>query len=122
MMDAQVQAAEAKLDAALVENAAVTSADNVPVGTILAMGEDIDQYLISTGTGVITLKREHFSVNESGSLIALFTGEQLAGFTIDVPEGAIVETPKGQMTRTADGWESMETDMAASDEAEADAS
>lgn len=113
MMDQQVQAAEAKLAAALVDGAAVTSADNAPVGTILAMGEDVDQYLISTGAGVITLKREHFSVNEGGTLIALFSGEQLAGFTIAVPEGAVVETPVGKMTRTADGWEKMEAEMAA---------
>lgn len=122
MMDAQVQAAEAKLTEALVAGTAVTSADNAPVGTILAIGPDVDQYLISTGTGVITLKREHFSAQEDGTLMALFTGEQLAGFTIAVPEGAVVETPAGQMTRTADGWEKMDTDVAASDESAADAS
>lgn len=122
MMDAQVAAAEAKLTQTLVDGAKVMSADMMPVGTILAIGADVDQYLIETGTGVITLKREHFSVDPNGTLLALFSGEQLASFTVEVPEGAVVETPMGKMTRTAQGWEAVETDMAASDEAAADAS
>lgn len=117
MMDQQVAAAEAKLAEALVDGALVTSADTMPVGTILAIGADVDQYLISTGTGVITLKREHFSVDEGGTLIALFSGEQLEGFTVAVPEGAVVETPMGKMTRTADGWEAIEAEAEEGDDA-----
>ncbi|MEO0872670.1 MAG: hypothetical protein AAFY19_12055 [Pseudomonadota bacterium] len=113
MMAAAKAEAEAKLAAALVDGAAVTSADNMPVGTVLAMDADMDQYLIENGSGVITLKREHFAVNQAGALTALFTTAQLAGFTVEVPEGAIVETPEGKMTRTADGWEAMEMEAPA---------
>lgn len=108
MMAAAKAEAEAKLAAALVDGAAVTSADNMPVGTVLAMDPEMDQYLIENGSGVITLKREHFAVGQTGALTALFTTAQLEGFTVEVPEGAVVETPEGKMTRTADGWEAME--------------
>ena len=108
MMAAAKAEAEAKLAAALVDGAEVTSADNMPVGTVLAMDPEMDQYLIENGSGVITLKREHFAVGQTGALTALFTTAQLAGFTVEVPEGAVVETPEGKMTRTADGWEAME--------------
>lgn len=117
MMDQQVAAAETALAEALTDGAHVMSADAQHVGTILAIGADVDQYLISTGSGVITLKREHFSVDGNGTLLALFSGEQLADFTIAVPEGAIVETPVGKMTRTADGWEAMEVEAEAGDDA-----
>ena len=118
MMADQAAKAAAKLDAALVDGAAVISADSMPVGTVLAMDPSVDQYLVANGSGVITLKREHFAVDQAGALTALFTSEQLAGFTVEVPEGAVVETPEGKMTRTADGWEAMSeeatTEMSAS--------
>ncbi|MEL6487917.1 MAG: hypothetical protein AAFQ13_12340 [Pseudomonadota bacterium] len=113
MMAAAKAEAEAKLAAALVDGAAVVSADSMPVGTVLAMDANMDQYLIENGSGVITLKREHFAVGQTGALTALFTTAQLAGFTVEVPEGAVVETPEGKMTRTADGWEAMEMEAAA---------
>lgn len=108
MMAQQVAAAEAKLAAVLVDGTAVVSADKMPVGTVLAMDPEKDQYLVENDTGIITLKREHFAVDADGALTALFTSAQLAGFTVEVPEGAVVETPEGMMTRTADGWEAME--------------
>ena len=108
MMAAAAAEAEKKLSAALVDGAAVISADTMPVGTVLAMDPDADQYLIENDTGIITLKRENFAVNASGALTALFTNAQLAGFIVEVPEGAVVETPEGKMTRTADGWEAMD--------------
>lgn len=112
MMAAAAAEAEKKLAAALVDGAAVVSADATPVGTVLAMDPGKDQYIVENGTGVITLKREHFAVGAAGELTALFTGAQLAGFTVEVPEGAVVETPEGKMTRTADGWEAMGVETA----------
>jgi len=110
MMAAAAAEADAKLVAALVDGAPVTSADNMPVGMVLAMDPAADQYIIDADAGVITLKKEHFALNAEGELTALFTTEQLAGFIVEVPEGAIVETPEGQMMRTADGWEAMESE------------
>ncbi len=110
MMAAAEAEAEKKLAAALVDGAAVVSADAMPVGTVLAMDPETDQYLVENESGIITLKREHFAVNANGALTALFTSAQLAGFTVEVPEGAVVETPEGKMTRTADGWEAMEAE------------
>lgn len=111
-IDGMMAAAEAeaakKLTAALVDGASVVSADTMPVGTVLAMDPETDQYLIENDTGIITLKREHFAVNASGALTALFTNEQLTSFMVEVPEGTVVETPEGKMTRTADGWKAME--------------
>jgi pyruvate/2-oxoglutarate/acetoin dehydrogenase E1 component len=108
MMAAAEAEAAKKLAAALVDGAAVMSADNMPVGTVLAMDETGDQVIVSNDTGIISLKREHFAVGQTGGLTALFTAEQLAGYTTEVPEGAVVETPEGQMMRTADGWEATE--------------
>ena len=108
MMAAAAAEAEKKLAAALVDGAEVVSADSMPVGTVLAMDPDADQYVVESGSSIITLKREHFAVGQTGALTALFTSAQLANFTVEVPEGAIVETPEGKMTRTADGWQAME--------------
>lgn len=110
MMAAAQAEAEKKLAAALVDGASVVSADSMPVGTVLAMDSGADQYLVENDTGIITLKREHFAVGQTGALTALFTSAQLADFTVAVPEGAVVETPEGKMTRTADGWKSMESE------------
>ncbi|MEM7690289.1 MAG: hypothetical protein AAF291_14820 [Pseudomonadota bacterium] len=112
MMAAAEAEAEKKLAAALVDGATVISADTMPVGTVLAMDPEKDQYLVESDTSVITLKREHFAVNPSGELTALFTSAQLDGFAVEVPEGAVVETPEGKMTRTADGWQAMESTSA----------
>ncbi|MEL7318012.1 MAG: hypothetical protein AAFN04_05150 [Pseudomonadota bacterium] len=109
MMAAAAAEADKKLAAALVDGASVVSADTMPVGTVLALDVEKDQYLIEADTSIITLKREHFAVNQSGALTALFTSAQLDGFAVEVPEGAVVETPEGKMTRTADGWQAMET-------------
>jgi hypothetical protein len=109
---AAAKEAEAKLTAALVDGAAVVAADAMPVGTVLAMDPAADQYLVANDTGVITLKREHFAIDEAGALVARFTTEQLAGFTVEVPEGAVLETPEGQMMRTADGWQPTGTETA----------
>ncbi len=114
MMGQMEAEATAKLDAALVDGAAVTSADDAPVGTILAMDDAGEQIIVANNTGVITLKREHFAVNETGALTALFTGTELAQYTTEVPEGAIVETAEGPMMRTADGWEMTEAETTAS--------
>ncbi|MEO0589129.1 MAG: hypothetical protein AAFY81_05940 [Pseudomonadota bacterium] len=112
MMADQAAQAAAKLDAALVDGAAVISADSMPVGTVLAMDPDMDQYVVENETGIFMLKREHFAVDQAGALTALFTSAQLASFTAEVPEGAVVETPEGKMTRTADGWEAVAEETA----------
>lgn len=119
MMAQQQAQAKARLDAALVDGAAVVSADSVPMGTILAMDEMGEQIIVANDMGVISLKREHFAVDESGMLTALFNSSELAQFTTEVPEGAIVETAEGPMARTADGWEAVEDEA---EEAESTAS
>lgn len=115
MMAQMKAAADAKLDAALVDGASVMSADSMPVGMILAMDPAADVIMVANDTGVISLKREHFAVNEAGALTALYSSAQLADFTTAVPEGAVVETAEGKMVHTATGWEmaEMETEESA---------
>ena len=106
-IDGMMAAAEAeaakKLAAALVEGAAVVSADNRPAGTILAIDTAMDQVIVENEMGIVSLKQEHFAVNQAGALTALFTGEQIAGFTTEVPEGAEIRTASGTLIRAADG-------------------
>lgn len=75
MMAAIEAEAAAKLDAALVAGAAVTSADGQAVGTIASV--DGDDVVMDAEAGQIALKREHFVASENG-LMALFTAEQVA--------------------------------------------
>lgn len=92
MMKAQVDAANAKRDAALVEGAAVVSADGAPAGTVYTVDSE-DTVIVQNEAGIVTLTRESFAVNEAGALMALYTGAQLAANTVEVPEGAEILTP-----------------------------
>lgn len=92
MMKAQEEAANAKRDAALVEGAAVMSADGQPAGVIYTV-DDADTAIVKSDAGIITLTRDAFAVDANGNLMALYTAEQLAANTVEVPEGAEILTP-----------------------------
>ena len=92
MMQAQVDAANAKRDAALVEGAMVMSADGQPAGVIYTI-DDADTAIVKSDAGIVTLTRDVFAVDEAGNLMALYTAEQLAANTVEVPEGAEILTP-----------------------------
>ena len=92
MMDAQVAQANAARDAALVEGAAVVSADGSPSGMIYTIDSE-DVVIVKNDAGIVTLTRESFAVNPNGALMALYSAEQLAANTVAVPEGAEILTP-----------------------------
>ncbi len=92
MMAAEKAKANAKLDAALVEGAAVISADSQPAGVIHTIDSAADQIVVMRDGGIIALKREHFAVDANGNLMALFSLEQIAANTMEVPEGAEIVT------------------------------
>lgn len=75
MLDEQIAAANAKRDAALVEAAAVVTADNQPLGVVKSIAGNT--VIVSGGQGDLNLLREHFAVNQSGQLMVLFTDAQL---------------------------------------------
>lgn len=81
MMDAQLAAAAAQRDAALIAGAAVVSAKGVPVGTISTADAEADNFVLETADGPVALKREHFAVDANGALMALFTLDQLTSAT-----------------------------------------
>lgn len=75
MLDEQVAAAAAQRDAALVAGAMVHTAGDVMLGTVESVeGDDV---VVKIETGPVAMKREHFAVNPAGTLIALFTMEQI---------------------------------------------
>ncbi|MGB3807767.1 MAG: hypothetical protein WA936_11260 [Erythrobacter sp.] len=110
MMEQQVAQANQKRDAALMQGAAVTSADGQPAGTIYSIDNDVDAIIVQREGGIITLKREHFAVDPNGSLMALFSMEQLAANTVEVPDGAEISTTSQAATIDSD-VETMEGEM-----------
>ncbi|TRD10630.1 hypothetical protein FGU71_01280 [Erythrobacter insulae] len=92
MMAAQKAEAEAKRDAALIEGAAVMSADSMPAGTVYTVDSE-DNVILEREGGIITLTRESFAVDANGALMALYSLEQIAANTVEVPEGAQIMTP-----------------------------
>ncbi|WP_298464930.1 hypothetical protein [uncultured Erythrobacter sp.] len=78
MMAAQVAEANAKRDAALVVGAAVNSADGSAAGSLTEVDLAGDAIVLESANGPVALKKEHFAVDASGTLVALFTVEQLA--------------------------------------------
>lgn len=101
MMKAQLDAAVAKRDAALVEGAAVVSADGIPAGTVFTV-DDADTAIVKNEAGVITLPRDSFAVNENGALMVLYSMEQINANTVEVPEGAIIMTPAQAAAKEAE--------------------
>jgi hypothetical protein len=78
MMDEQVAQAMAARDAALVAGASVVSANGNPAGTLASVDLAADAIILESPEGPVALKKEHFAVNPSGQLMALFTREQIA--------------------------------------------
>jgi hypothetical protein len=78
MMDEQVAQANAARDAALVAGAAVISANGNPAGTLASVDLAADAIILESPEGPVALKKEHFAVDPSGKLMALFTREQIA--------------------------------------------
>jgi hypothetical protein len=90
------------------------SADGAPAGMIYTIDSE-DVVIIKNQAGIVTLTREAFAADANGTLIALYAAEQLAANTVEVPAGAEILTP-------AQAAEKEAAEMAAADEAEADAS
>jgi hypothetical protein len=101
MMDQQVAQAAAARDAALVEGAAVMSADGQAAGSIYTIDSE-DTVIIKSQGGIVTLKRDSFAADANGALMALYTAEQLAANTVAVPEGAEILTPAQAAAKEAD--------------------
>ena len=109
MMKQQQDAANAKRDEALLVGAAVVSADGMPAGTIYTIDEE-DTVIVQNETGIVTLTREAFAVNESGALMALYSAEQLVANTVEVPEGAEILTPAQAAAKEAEAAETAAMD------------
>ncbi|MFU7527818.1 hypothetical protein [Qipengyuania sp. ASV99] len=101
MMDAQVAAANEARDAALVEGAAVVSADGLPAGMVYTIDSE-DTVIVKNGMGIVTLTREAFAATPEGALMALYSGEQLTANTVAVPEGAEILTPAQARAKEAE--------------------
>ena len=100
MMEQQLAAASQQRDAALVEGAAVMSADGQNAGLIHTVDTSRDVVILKRDDGIVTLKREHFAVDPNGALMALFPISELAANTTEVPEGAEISVadPVAPMT------------------------
>lgn len=75
MIEAQMAAANAKRDAALVATAAVITADNQPLGIVKSV--DGNTVIVSRNEGDVNLLRKHFAVNQAGQLMVLYTAAQI---------------------------------------------
>lgn len=102
MMDQQVAQANAARDAALVQGAAVMSADGMPAGMIYTIDSE-DVVIVQNEAGIVTLTREAFAADANGTLMALYSAEQLAANTVEVPEGAEILTPAQAAAKEAEG-------------------
>lgn len=111
MMAAQKAEADAKRDAALIEGAAVVSADGMPAGTVYTVDAE-DTVIVKNGTNIVTLKRDSFALSPEGALMALYSGEQLTANSVEVPEGAEILTPAQAAAKEA-ATASAATDTAA---------
>jgi hypothetical protein len=78
MIDKQLADAATKRDAALVEGAAVVSVNGNPAGKLKSVDMANDAIILQSPTGLVAMKKEHFSVSSQGQLMALFTREQIA--------------------------------------------
>ena len=79
--------------AALVADAAVVTANAVPVGTIETI--DGDNIILAMTDGSVALMRENFAADAEGNLVVLFTQSQLLAALNG--EGA-PQAPAGEMT------------------------
>ncbi len=102
MMDAQVAAANAALDAALVQGAAVVSADGQPAGSVAAL-DDEGSVIVQNDAGIVSLTRDGFTVDTAGALVALYSADQLSTNTVEVPAGAEILTPAQATAKQAAG-------------------
>lgn len=108
MMDDQLAAAAAKLDAALVEGAAVVSAEGHPFGTIYTVDSE-GMAIVQNEDGIVTLARDSFAVTAEGALMVLYNHADLAANMTPVAEGAEILTPAQARAKQAE--------MAAGDDA-----
>lgn len=86
MLDEQIAAAAAQRDAALVAGAMVHTAGDLMLGNVKSV--DGDDVVVDIETGPVTMKREHFAINANGTLIALFTMEQIEAAAKDAAASA----------------------------------
>ncbi len=86
MLDEQIAAAAAQRDAALVAGAMVHTAGDLMLGNVKSV--DGDDVVVEIETGPVAMKREHFAINANGTLIALFTMEQIEAAAKDAAASA----------------------------------
>lgn len=86
MLDEQIAAAAAQRDAALVAGAMVHTAGDLMLGNVKSV--DGDDVVVDIETGPVSMKREHFAINANGTLIALFTMEQIEAAAKDAAASA----------------------------------
>lgn len=86
MLDEQIAAASAQRDAALVAGAMVHTAGDLMLGNVKSV--DGDDVVVEIETGPVAMKREHFAINANGTLIALFTMEQIEAAAKDAAASA----------------------------------
>jgi preprotein translocase subunit YajC len=86
MLDEQIAAAAAQRDAVLVAGAMVHTAGDLMLGNVKSV--DGDDVVVDIETGPVTMKREHFAINANGTLIALFTMEQIEAAAKDAAASA----------------------------------
>ncbi len=101
MIDAQLAEAAAKLDAALMVDAAVLSADGQPVGKVYTIDTE-NMVIVQNDAGIITLARESFAVSPEGALMVLYSAADIAANTTPVPEGAEILTPAQARAKQAE--------------------
>ena len=91
ILDTQLAQAEARLTAALVEGASVSSADSLPAGMIQSVDAEADVIVVERETGLVSMKREHFVTDANGALMARFTLAQIDSFTVSNEAAASAE-------------------------------
>lgn len=105
MIEAQMAAANAKRDAALVATATVVTADNQPLGIVKSV--DGNTVIVSRNEGDVNLLRKHFAVNQTGQLMVLYTAAQIdqavasQAATAQAPAAAGATAPATAATESA---------------------
>ena len=75
MLDEQIAAAAAQRDAALAAGAMVHTAGDLMLGSVKSV--DGENVIVEIESGPVAMLRKHFAISANGTLIALFTMDQI---------------------------------------------
>lgn len=78
MMDRQLAERAARIASSLLPGAEVVSIDDKLTATIAQIDYSKGRVVLKAPVGHVALRKEHFALNGSGRLMALFTAEQIA--------------------------------------------